>query len=154
MKNNKIWTIAISSLLLFGCGNTASEKPSLPPTSAMQEEYHHDEESDAIALDNGQKWTVNTNMIVHIRNMEKDINTFALAQQKDYKSLSGKLQKNIDLLTANCTMEGKAHDELHKWLVPYIDMVSELSEAKDKTEAAKYFANIQNSFTTFNQYFQ
>ncbi|MBK9047964.1 MAG: hypothetical protein IPL74_15190 [Bacteroidetes bacterium] len=51
-------------------------------------------------------------------------------------------------------MKGKAHDELHKWLLPYIDLVKELSEAKDETEAAKQFENIQTSFTTFNQYFQ
>ena len=51
-------------------------------------------------------------------------------------------------------MKGKAHDELHKWLLPYIDLVKELSEAKDETEASKHFENIQISFTTFNQYFQ
>lgn len=69
-------------------------------------------------------------------------------------SLAEKLQSNIELLTSNCTMEGQAHDELHKWLLPYIDMVNELSAAKDDTEASKQFVNIQISFTTFNQYFQ
>ena len=80
--------------------------------------------------------------------------SIAKVEQKDYKSLSEKLQSNIDLLTSNCTMKGKAHDELHKWLLPYIDLVKELSEAKDETEASKHFENIQISFTTFNQYFQ
>ena len=93
-------------------------------------------------------------MITHIRNMENDVVSFAKVEQKDYKSLSEKLQSNIDLLTSNCTMKGKAHDELHKWLLPYIDLVKELSEAKDETEASKHFENIQISFTTFNQYFQ
>ncbi|MBK9526199.1 MAG: hypothetical protein IPO39_16060 [Bacteroidetes bacterium] len=86
--------------------------------------------------------------------MENDIISFAKVEQKDYKSLSEKLQSNIDLLTSNCTMKGKAHDELHKWLLPYIDLVKELSEAKDETEASKQFQNIQTSFTAFNQYFQ
>lgn len=45
-------------------------------------------------------------------------------------------------------------DELHKWLLPYIDLVKKLSEAKDETEASEQFKNIQTSFTTFNQYFQ
>jgi hypothetical protein len=97
---------------------------------------------------------VDANMITHIRNMENDVISFAKVEQKDYKSLSEKLQSNIDLLTSNCTMKGKAHDELHKWLLPYIDLVKELSEAKDETEASKQFENIQISFTTFNQYFQ
>ncbi|MBK8111874.1 MAG: hypothetical protein IPO65_01705 [Saprospiraceae bacterium] len=51
-------------------------------------------------------------------------------------------------------MKGKAHDELHKWLLPYIDLVKELSAAKNETEATKQFENIQISFTTFNQFFQ
>ena len=51
-------------------------------------------------------------------------------------------------------MTGQAHDELHKWLLPYIDLVAELSDAKAETEAAKQFENIQNSFITFNQYFK
>ena len=85
---------------------------------------------------------------------ENDVISFAKVEQKDYKSLSEKLQSNIDLLTSNCTMKGKAHDELHKWLLPYIDLVKELSEAKDETEASKQFQNIQTSFTAFNQYFQ
>ena len=86
--------------------------------------------------------------------MENDINHFANVEQKDFKSLAEKLQTNIDLLTSNCTMKGKAHDELHKWLLPYIDMVKELSEAKNETEASEQFKNIQTSFSTFNQYFQ
>jgi hypothetical protein len=107
-----------------------------------------------IELNNGEKWKVDANMITHIRNMENDVISFAKVEQKDYKSLAEKLQSNIDLLTSNCTMKGKAHDELHKWLLPYIDLVKELSEAKDETEAEKQFQNIQTSFTTFNQYFQ
>ena len=86
--------------------------------------------------------------------MENDVISFAKVEQKDYKVLSEKLQASIDLLTSNCTMTGQAHDELHKWLLPYMDLVKEFSEAKDETEASKHFENIQISFTTFNQYFQ
>jgi len=57
------------------------------------------------------------------------------------------------LLTPNCTMTGKSHDELHKWLLPYIDLVKGLSEAKDETEAARQLENIQISLNTYNQYF-
>ena len=59
-------------------------------------------------------------------------------------------KENLDLLTSNCTMKGQAHDELHKWLLPYLDLVTDFS--KDKS--AEQFAEIQNAFTTFNQYFE
>ena len=146
--------IPVISLFLFSCGNTSNEKSNEQTETAIHEEHHHDDESEAIELNNGEKWKVDANMITHIRNMENDVISFANVEQKDYKSLSEKLQSNIDLLTSNCTMKGKAHDELHKWLLPYIDLVKELSEAKNETEATKQFENIQISFTTFNQYFQ
>ena len=146
--------IPLISLFLFSCSNAANEKSNEQTQSVIQQENHHNDESEAIELNNGEKWKVDANMITHIHNMENDIISFTEIEQKNYKSLSEKLQSNIDLLTSNCTMKGKAHDELHKWLLPYIDLVKELSEAKDPTEAEKQFQNIQTSFNTFNQYFQ
>ncbi|MBK9928918.1 MAG: hypothetical protein IPP04_03490 [Saprospiraceae bacterium] len=146
--------ISVISLFLFSCSNTSNEKSKQQTETVTHEEHQHNDEMQTIELNNGEKWKVDANMITHIRNMENDINSFANVEQRDFKSLAEKLQTNIDLLTSNCTMKGKAHDELHKWLLPYIDLVKELSEAKDETEAAKQFENIQTSFTTFNQYFQ
>jgi hypothetical protein len=145
-------SFTVISLFLFSCSNTSNEKSN--EQTVTHKEHHHDDESEAIELNNGEKWLVDANMITHIRNMENDINSFSNVEKKDYKSLAEKLQSNTDLLTSNCTMKGKAHDELHKWLLPYIDMAKELSEAKNENEATKQFENIQTSFTTFNQYFQ
>ncbi|MCF8284171.1 MAG: hypothetical protein K9I48_04275 [Sphingobacteriales bacterium] len=146
--------ISVISLFLFSCGNTSNEKSKEQTETVTHEEHQHNAEIQIIELNNGEKWKVDANMITHIRNMENDINSFANVKQKDFNSIAEKLQSNIDLLTSNCTMKGKAHDELHKWLLPYIDLAKELSEAKDETEASKRFENIQTSFTTFNQYFQ
>lgn len=155
-KNMKMITtlIPVISLFLFSCGNTSNEKSKEQTEIVTHEEHQHNAEIQTIELNNGEKWKVDGNMIIHIRNMESDVISFAKAEQKDYKSLSEKLQSNIDLLTSNCTMKGKAHDELHKWLLPYMDLVAALSDAKDDTEASKQFEKIQASFSTFNQYFQ
>ena len=150
----KIILIPAIALFLFSCGNASNEKSEDLSEIETHDEHHHDDESEAIELNNGEKWTVDANMLTHIRTMENDVVSYAKVEQKDYKSLSEKLQSNIELLTSNCTMKGKAHDELHKWLLPFIDLVEEFSEAKDETEASKHFENIQISFTTFNQYFQ
>lgn len=146
--------VAAFSALPFGCGNPTNEKSEELAETVTSEKHPHGAELTTIELNKGEKWKVDTNMITHIRNMESDVSSFANAEQKDYEALSVKLQSNIDLLTSNCTMKGKAHDELHKWLLPYIDMVEDLSEAKDETAASKQFENIRISFATFNQYFQ
>ncbi len=153
MKNITLSLIVIS-LFLFSCGNTSKEKSKEETETVTHKEHQHNAEIQTIELNNGEKWNVDTNMITHIRNMENDIISFAKVEQKDYTSLSNKLQSNIDLLTSNCTMKGKAHDELHKWLLPYIDLVKELSEVKVETESEKQFQKIENSFIIFNQYFQ
>lgn len=150
----KIILIPAIALFLFSCGNASNEKSEDLSEIETHDEHHHDDESEAIELNNGEKWTVDANMLTHIRTMENDVISYAKVEQKDYKVLSEKLQSNIDLLTSNCTMKGKAHDELHKWLLPYIDLVKELSEAINEAEALQQFENIQTSFTTFNQYFQ
>lgn len=152
--NKLILTFVVGGLLLYSCGNSSNEKLNTLSEVAENNEHHHDDESEAIELNSGEKWQVDANMLIHIRKMENDVISFSKVEQKDFKSLAEKLQTNIDLLTSNCTMKGKAHDELHKWLLPYIDLVKELSEAKNETEATKQFENIQISFTTFNQYFQ
>lgn len=152
--NKLILTFAVGSLLLYSCGNSTNEKLNNQPEVAKHNDHHHDDESEAIELNNGEKWTVDANMLTHIRTMENDVISFAKVEQKDYKVLSEKLQANIDLLTSNCTMTGQAHDELHKWLLPYMDLVKSLYEAEDEAEAAKQFEKIKISFSTFNQYFQ
>ncbi len=150
----KIILIPAIALFLFSCDNASNEKSEDLSEIETHDEHHHDDESEAIELNNGEKWEVDVDMLAHIRNMENDVVSFAEIKQKDYKSLAKKLQTNLDLLTSNCTMKGKAHDELHKWLLPYIDLVKSLYEAEDEAEAAKQFEKIKISFSTFNQFFQ
>jgi hypothetical protein len=149
MKNSNLKMLLFSTIvvLTLSC-NSGSKETEKNKETKVETEHHHDHE--AIVLNNGEKWKVDDNMMTHIRNMEKDVIAFADNSDKNYKELTSKLKTNLDLLTSNCTMKGQAHDELHKWLVPYIELVDALE--KDQSEAQ--FKAIQDSFQTFNQYFQ
>ena len=142
----KIALLSTVVLLLFSCNTKSKEEK----TTEIKTEEHQHSESETIQLNNGEKWKVDDNMMLHIRNMEKDIIHFDQEKSTNYSLLADKLKTNIDTLTSNCTMKGQAHDELHKWLVPYIELVDSFSEEK----SANQFTEIQNSFKTFNQYFQ
>ncbi len=107
-----------------------------------------------IELNEGEKWIVIPSMKKYITTMETEINDFNGEQINDYKILSKKLQENINLLTSNCTMSGKAHDELHKWLVPFIQKTNDFSEAKNITEAENIYSELKGSFKEFNYYFK
>ena len=142
----KIAFLATVVLLLFSCNTKSKEEK----TTEIKMEEHQHSDSEAIQLNEGKKWKVDDNMMLHIRNMEKDVMNFNSENNKNYPLLANKLKSNIDLLTSNCTMKGEAHDELHKWLVPYIELVDKFSKEKSKNQ----FIEIQESFKTFNQYFQ
>lgn len=142
----KIAFLATVVLLLFSCNTKSKEEK----TTEIKTEEHQHSESETIQLNNGEKWKVDDNMMLHIRNMEKDVVHFDQEKSTNYSLLADKLKTNIDILTSNCTMKGQAHDELHKWLVPYIELVDSFSKEK----SANQFTEIQNSFKTFNQYFQ
>lgn len=157
----KYLVILVSVGFAYGCNNSVKENNS----DAMQnvqvetvnESEHEHAESETIELNNGSKWKVVPEMMQHIKNMESDVNRFAQTKHselKEYTKLSEELQKNIDLLTSNCTMEGKAHDELHKWLLPYIDLVDKLNKTKNIDEALSIYEEIKSSFKTLNIYFE
>jgi hypothetical protein len=142
----KIVLLATVGLFLISC-NTKSKDEKI---TDIKTEAHEHFDSEAIKLNEGKKWKIDDAMMLHIRNMEKDVVNFDKTDDKNYSLLADNLQANIDLLTSNCTMKGEAHDELHKWLVPYIALVDSFSKEK----SANQFTEIQHSFKTFNQYFQ
>lgn len=142
----KIVLLATIGLLLFSCNTKSKDEKS---TEIKTEEHQHSE-SETIQLNGAEKWKVDENMMLHIRNMEKDVTLFSKENEQNHSLLAVKLKANIDLLTSNCTMKGKAHDELHKWLVPYMELVDLFSKEKSVNQ----FTEIQHSFETFNQYFE
>mgnify|MGYP003418612367 FL=1 len=149
MNNLKITTILLSTFFLFSCNDKANNK-SAETSQATETEVHEHSNGETIQLNDGQKWKVDVDMMAHIRTMENDVTSFDKETPENYQLLADNLKKNLDLLTSNCTMKGEAHDELHKWLLPYIELVDHFSKDKSNENLAK----IQESFTTFNQYFQ
>ena len=93
-------------------------------------------------------------MMIHIQNMEIEINSFDSQNENDYNNLAKSIDNHLDLLTGNCTMKGQAHDELHKWLLPFLDLSEEFSASQTIEEFTTNFEKIKTSFITFNTYFK
>lgn len=142
--------------LVCACNNSAKKENSelvnvQMPTADLSAE------GESIKLNKGAKWTVIKEMMVYIRNMESDVKLFSETKHNDFKDFhqhAENLQKNINLLTSNCTMSGEAHDELHKWLIPYMELVNKLNEAENLENAQQIFNTIETSFKEFNTYFE
>lgn len=138
MKKILRYGVLIGAIALAACNGSSSDAHTAPSTS--------------LQLNDGQKWKMDAPMLAFIRQMEQQVQQYKSTQQTDYKQLAQSLQGLIDQLTANCTMKGAAHDELHKWLLPFIETVDKLAAANPDA-ASSVVAEIEASFATFNQYF-
>ena len=147
--------LLIFPLLIFACANNTQTNGAEAEATTHQEHHAeaHAHQDNAIQLDNGQAWKVDENMMEFIKKMDNEVASFSGKTYNDYQVLAMDLMENIDGLTSNCTMTGQAHDELHKWLLPYIDLVNDFAKTDNVKDAQAALEKIKSSFKTFNQYF-
>src|SRR5690554_650383 len=107
-----------------------------------------------IELENGQRWQVNEEMKPHIKASEALFFDYINSQDNDHKKLAQDLKAHADALIKSCTMEGKAHDELHKWLHPYLQRVKELEEVEFDDQVTTKLSEIKATFEIYHQNFQ
>lgn len=151
----KIFLITTIAISFIACKNEGShenhDEHEHHDETATHEEDHHNHESEAIMLNDGEKWKVVENMSGYIRNMEKAVNEF---KGDNYPALAKTIDENIRALTENCTMEGQAHDELHKWLLPFIELSEEFDVATEKENQEKIYQEFKKMFVEYNTYFE
>ncbi len=100
------------------------------------------------------KWPVPEGMMKHFRDLEQDIQTFATATEKDHAALAAKIDQHINNVISSCTMEGKAHDALHEWLMPFRQLAKEYAAATDPTIKSQKFQAMLESFAAFHARFE
>ena len=154
MKN--VFVLGIGVLLFWSCGNpekATSAKETEIHTEA-HEANHYNESSDPLELNDGERWVVNEEMKPFVAKQEELLNTYTRTNQTDHQELASQLQEQNELLIQSCTMTGKSHDELHKWLHPHMETVQALGEAESQEEAEKIHADLKQSIDTYHTYFQ
>ena len=129
------------------CENDNSKNQSGELTQNISKETPSLITEQTINLNDGKKWVVDTAMMVYILAMETDIQAYS--HSKETERLSDSLQTNIRRLTASCTMKGQAHDELHKWLLPFIATADSLKEKRGEN----CLKNLESALKRFHLYF-
>jgi hypothetical protein len=107
-----------------------------------------------IELNNGKKWAVNEEMKPHIEQGRVILNTYLTNGDTDHEKLANDLKEQNSKLIKSCTMEGKSHDELHKWLHPHIELLKELSKAETPDEVTKVTEQLKASYDLYDQHFE
>lgn len=157
----KIIILALATFA-FSCGenheenhdNHANHETHEATENHQEEEHHHAKEGDVLKLNGEEKWVVNEEMMVNVRNIEKEVTSFSGTTMEDYAKLSKGLKTSISQITSSCTMTGESHDELHKWLLPHIEMVNEFADVQTVDNASVHYDHIKESFVTFNTFFK
>ncbi len=143
----KIFFLIFSiSILIQACQQNKNKNEVIDSLEQKEETIHID-------LNNGKKWEVVPKMMLIIRSMEAEINNFKGSNLNQFAALATTLSAKITELTSNCTMQGKAHDELHKWLVPFIEKVEEFAVIKSEKEGKVFVTTFKEDFSIFNTYF-
>ena len=111
----KVFVLGMSVMLFWSCNNT-TEKATKKQKTETHAEHQHDESSEAIELNKGEKWMVNEEMKPFVLKGEELVNSYIQNNQTDYKALDQQLKEKNDQLIKSCTMDGKSHDELMIWI--------------------------------------
>ena len=148
----KVLVLAISSFVLWSCNNSSEKAKSNQETK--QEEHQHDETSEAIELNSGKKWIVNDEMKPFVAKGEGLVTTYLQSSHTNYNELAQQLKEQNNQLIKSCTMKGKSHDELHKWLHPHLELVEALGKSTNENEAKGIVLKLQKSNEAYHQYFE
>lgn len=153
MNNNKLYLLGlfVLSSSLFSCKNQTTQ--GLTQHDEQQTEILTTEHEQELMLNQGNKWIVNGQMKPYIKQGEMLVEKYINNSESDYTALATQLKEQNNLLIKSCTMTGKAHDELHKWLHPHLDLVNELEVATTE-EAQAIIQNLQVSYQTYSEFFE
>lgn len=100
------------------------------------------------------KWVMPESMMQHMRNLEQNVRALESSAEKDHAALARKLDEHTTQLISSCTMDGKAHDALHDWLMPFLQLNKDYTAATDAATKTAKFKEIQDSLATFHERFE
>lgn len=144
--------IALSVFTLISCKNN-SETQSPENTTKIEHTETEAQKSDQLTLNNNEKWLVNDEMKPHILKGEELVTLYIKENGTDYKQLAANLKEENSKLIKSCTMKGESHDELHKWLHPHLEIVSDLENATEIPQAQEIVQKLSASYETYHQFF-
>jgi hypothetical protein len=153
-KKKNTLTILFGSMLILSCGNeeaNVTEEPVADTTEQIIVEAPSPH--DLILIDN-QKWVIDEGMRVSIDSIEMNMAAFNGSTLEEYTTLSGDLSHHTKSIISNCTMTGQAHDELHKWLLPFIDLRKSLDGIAELGEGEMIASELNHELIIFNDFFE
>lgn len=161
MKRKTIILVALS-IGLLSCKETKKEHPATSKTTSETPDHKSHAKMpvefdnfwvNEIVLNNGIKWSANTETTDGVREMLTLIKDNKTTTTDDYKKLGVVLNNVKNMVVKECTMEGASHDNLHVWLHPLIKKIELLQKVQNADEGAQLTSNIKTHLEGYYDYF-
>lgn len=135
---------------------------SINPDEKKDEHAKFNEEKESVEittphhleLKKGNKWIVDEGIAEGIDEINQVIKAHKGEKVLDYQLLGDAIAVQIKHIISSCTMKGKAHGELHKWLLPFLDLKEALVMTASPEEGAAVLENIKSELTVYAIYFK
>jgi hypothetical protein len=136
--------ILCTALLLF----VSCAEPSKEVKEEMEETEIEMPSAPEVQLNAGERWEANQATVDGIKNLSTMVEQFDSSVQS-YDTLQSNLRDEFGLIFKNCTMKGEAHEQLHNYLLPLMELFGELTlEDREKS-----LAEIKEHLARFDTYF-
>jgi uncharacterized membrane protein len=121
---------------------------------AQNTHNHAVNEVGAPSLNKGEKWVSDAHTRAKVLQMQRSLSEYEKSGSQHYRVLADSLTGQLNRLIAGCTMEGRAHEELHKWLAPLTENIKYLSNEESPLSASTSAREIATFLDSFDQFFE
>ena len=150
MKKILLLLIALS---IVSCKNSSEKKEEIKEEPKIEETVHTSE-GDEVDLDNGKLWVANKDTTIGIDKMKSRLNSFTDSENvAAYQILKEGLETDFTELFQKCTMKGEAHNQLHNYLLPMIDIFDGIGSS-DLATCKKNFQDLKNHLKSYTSFFK
>lgn len=142
--------LSTALLLILAVASVSCQRPT------EQEDAKTESDTTEVAMESGiaGKWVMPESMMQHIRDLERDVSALESSTEKDHAALAAKIDGHTKRLISSCTMEGEAHDTLHDWLMPFLQLNKDYAAAPDAAAKSAKYKEIRDSLAAFHQRFE
>ena len=154
----RLITIAAISLTIFSCGNTSEKKEAndktIEETKIVKETEAEQHDSDEeLTLNNGKRWEANPETTEGVKKLQMQLQGFSDKESVEaYTILTKELEATFAEIFAKCTMKGEAHNQLHNFLKPMLELFDGMKSG-DLNESKKSFDILNKHLTLYKEYF-
>ncbi len=141
-------------VLALAIGISACQRRSQPKPASSQADAAEVAAAPEPIPANPARFPMPEAMMQHMRNLEQELRRFEASAEKDHAALASAIDLHTTQLISSCTMQGPAHDALHQWLMPFLELNKDYAAASDEAARSLKLREIQDSLAVFHERFE